>query len=411
MGGDQSGANLRVAGFTNNVLNQLTSRGVPGYVDVQGSATNTATVTVNNQATYRHSDYFRAELTATNTSPLWFGVTNVAVLNNGTNADIVASTTGFVFVAQSPEAFGHDLDGNLTNDGRWLLTWDAESRLTKAESLASTPTASKRKVEWTYDYRGRRVRQTTSDSSSGSYVVTEDLKFISDGWQHIAELNATNNALVRSYVWGLDLSGTMDGAGGVGGLLMLTSVANGSHLYAYDGNGNVTALIQASDGTTSAIYEYEAFGRQLRTTGLMADENRFQFSTKRCDRTTEFELYEFRVRRADLSWLSRDPIGEVGGQNLYAFVYNDPIQFVDTDGRYGFSELRSDWNNLNSNVRRKLNEISEGDASRRAVEAWNNAVFFKDWVLNQGTNNRFYTDGDSLTEALKQSHGIKQAFD
>lgn len=333
-GGDAAGANLRLASYTNNALNQITSRGVPGYVDVQGSATNTATVTVNNQATYRHNDYFRAELTATNTSPLWFGVTNVAVLNNGTNADIVASTTGFVFVAQSPEVFSYDADGNMTNDGRWLLTWDAENRLLKAESLASTPTASKRKVEWSYDYQGRRVRQTTSDGSSGSYVVVEDLKFLSDGWRNIAELNATNNALVRSYVWGLDWSGSLDGAGGVGGLLMLNSVANGTHFYACDGNGNVTALIQANDGTASANYEYEGFGKVLRATGPMADENRFQFSTKRCDRTTDFELYEYRVRRTDATWLSRDPLEEQGGLNLHGFVGNNALNYYDPVGLF-----------------------------------------------------------------------------
>src|SRR5690606_3040742 len=127
--------------------------------------------------------------------------------------------------------------------------------------------ASKRKVVWQFDYRGRRMRQTTSDKSSGSYVVTEDLKFLSDGWRHIAELNAANNALVRSYVWGLDLSGSLDGAGGVGGLLMLKSVANGTHFYAYDGNGNVSALVNATDGTVSANYEYEPFGAVLRATG------------------------------------------------------------------------------------------------------------------------------------------------
>lgn len=331
-GGDQSGLNLRSASYTNNALNQITGRSVPGYVDVQGSATNTATVTVNNQATYRFGDYFRTELTAANSSPLWFGLTNVAVLNNGTNADTVASTTGFVFVAQSPEAFGYDADGNMTNDGRWLLTWDAENRLTKAESLASTPAASKRKVEWTYDYSGRRVRQTTSDGSTGSYVITEDLKFFADGWQHIAELNVTNNALVRSYVWGLDLSGSLDGAGGVGGLLMLNSAANATHFYAYDGNGNVTELIRAVDGTESARYDYESFGRVLRATGLMADENRFQFSTKRCDRTTDLQLYEFRVRRSDLTWLSRDPSGELTTRNLSGFVDNDGINFFDLEG-------------------------------------------------------------------------------
>jgi len=32
-------------------------------------------------------------------------------------------------------------------------------------------------------------------------------------------------------------------------------------------------------------------------------------------------------------WLSRDPIREGGGRNLYAFVYSDPVNGVDTDGR------------------------------------------------------------------------------
>src|SRR5207244_5342445 len=105
-----------------------------------------------------------------------------------------------------------------------------------------------------------RIRQTTYDGSSGSYVVTEDFKFVNDGWRCIAELNATNNALVRSYVWGFDLSGTMDGAGGIGGLLAVTDPAQGTHFVACDGNGNVAALVSASSGAASAVYECEPFG-------------------------------------------------------------------------------------------------------------------------------------------------------
>jgi RHS repeat-associated protein len=334
-GGDAAGANLRSASYTANSLNQYTSRTVPGYLNVIGTAATNATVAVNSQATYRKGEYFRGELAVANgSSPVWQTITNAGVVRSTStnNPDVFTRVTGHLFVAQTPEAFGYDADGNLTNDGRWGFTWDAENRLTKVESLASGPTASKRKVTWEYDAQGRRVRQTTYDGSSGSYVVTEDLKFLSDGWRHIAELNATNNALLRSYVWGLDLSGTMTGAGGVSGLLMLNSVANGTHFYAYDGNGNVTALVKSTDGTVSALYEYEPFGQTLRATGPMAEENRFQFSTKRCDRTTDLELYEFRVRRADLGWPNRDPIGEEGGPNLYGFVYNDPIQNVDSLG-------------------------------------------------------------------------------
>ena len=37
-GGDQNGQNLRPAGYTNDLLNRLMSRNVPGYVDVTGLA-------------------------------------------------------------------------------------------------------------------------------------------------------------------------------------------------------------------------------------------------------------------------------------------------------------------------------------------------------------------------------------
>src|SRR5690606_25312877 len=32
-------------------------------------------------------------------------------------------------------------------------------------------------------------------------------------------------------------------------------------------------------------------------------------------------------------WLNRDPIGENAGINLYTFVHNEPVGFVDADGR------------------------------------------------------------------------------
>jgi hypothetical protein len=135
-GGDSSGANLRSANYTNNVLNQIIGRDVPGYVSVLGSANPNATVTVNLQRAYRYGSYFQDELAVANTSAaLYLSLTNLAVLNNGTNADIVATNTGNVFLAQTPEIFGYDADGNTTNDGRFTYTWDAENRLVNMTSL------------------------------------------------------------------------------------------------------------------------------------------------------------------------------------------------------------------------------------------------------------------------------------
>ena len=66
---------------------------------------------------------------------------------------------------------------------------------------------------WPYQYEalGRRISQTswTWNMNRGTWVVTEELKFVYDGWRCIAELRASENALVRSYAWGLDLRGSL----------------------------------------------------------------------------------------------------------------------------------------------------------------------------------------------------------
>ena len=336
-GGDQNGLGLRSSTYTPNSLNQYTERTDPGSFDVLGTAQSNATVTVNNLATYRKSDYFWKELSVNNSSSAIYTNVSVVGVKNlvGTNQeDAVTTIAGSEFVPKTPEAYTYDLDGNLTGDGRWTYAWDGENRLTSVESLTNGPTASKRKVEWTYDYQGRKIRQSTSDGSSGSYVMSADVKSAYDGWQCLAELNATNNASLRSYVWGLDLSGTTYGAGGVGGLLLVASAANGAHFTAMDGNGNVVALLSTTAGAITASYEYSPLGQTLRATGSMAKENPYRFSTKPTEDTTQFIPYEFRTYRADNGrWTSRDSIGEGGGPNLYGFVNNNPVMLIDLLGK------------------------------------------------------------------------------
>jgi RHS repeat-associated protein len=265
-------------------------------------------------------------------------VTNLGVVRG--NPDRVQSEVRSDFVAQTPETLIYDADGNLVRDGRWVYSWDAENRLLRVMSYGAADRASWRRVDWAYDALGRRTRQTTYVLSNGVWVVVEDLKFVSDPvlfGRHIAELNATNLALVRSYVWGLDLSETMDGAGGVGGLLWVNHHSGpnaGAHFCAYDGNGNIVGLIAASDGSQTAHYEYGPFGEPIRHTGPIAEENPFGFSTKRTDNSTDLVLYEYRVYSPNTGWwLSRDPIEELGGRNLHGFVLNDPLNKLDGDGR------------------------------------------------------------------------------
>jgi len=159
------------------------------------------------------------------------------------------------------------------------------------------------------------------------------LGFAYDGLQCIAEMNATNNTVLRSYAWGTDLSGTQTGAGGVGGLLIMNDVQNGTHFYGYDGNGNVSALVSASNGEVTANYEYGPFGEPIRVSGIMSKENPYRFSTKRTVDSIDIILYEYRAYSPSLGrWLSRDPIGEKGGKNLYVFLGNCPAMRIDILG-------------------------------------------------------------------------------
>src|SRR5438874_5953640 len=71
-------------------------------------------------STYRRHDLFRGKLALNNsTGSLWLTITNIGVLRNGANPDIVTNIIGSAFVPQTAETFGYDPDGNMTNGGRW----------------------------------------------------------------------------------------------------------------------------------------------------------------------------------------------------------------------------------------------------------------------------------------------------
>ena len=84
-----------------------------------------------------------------------------------------------------------------------------------------------------------------------------------NGWNILAERSGgTKDSFIRTYAWGTDLSGTMDGAGGVGGLLFTTLHTSGkTFANGMDLNGNVTLLVSTADGKTAATYDYGPFGR------------------------------------------------------------------------------------------------------------------------------------------------------
>ncbi|MDT9318689.1 RHS repeat-associated core domain-containing protein, partial [Limnospira sp. PMC 1306.21] len=230
-----------------------------------------------------------------------------------------------------------DDDGNLRYDHLWVYEWNSENRLvrqTHRDDITLTPLVRTR-ISYTYDSQGRRVMRVISrwHEIDELFYPEETLLYLWDGWNLLAEIDPGNQTPLRSYVWGLDLSGSMQGAGGVGGLLSVR-IHDGNHtvLPYYDGNGNVMGYTK-TDESAAAVFEYDPFGRTLKASGPLASQLPHRFSTKYTESETGWLYYGFRYYDPQTGrWPNRDPIEEEGGYNLYGFVGNSTSNSVDKLG-------------------------------------------------------------------------------
>ncbi len=267
----------------------------------------------------------------------------VAVIPGGSlgGQGIVAQETKEVSIPQTPENFIYDSDGNLASDGKWIYSWSGENNLIAMETISSIPDNKKTKLVFSYDSDGRRISKKVYSWNSQllNWELSIQRHFVhAAGFNLLAETDSLQN-LKTSFVWGTDLSGCFDGAGGVGGLLWSIS-GSGINYYSYDFNGNVSNLINSS-GTVTASYEYDPFGNIIKSAGANAAENKFKFSIKYLDAETNLSYYGYRYYSADKGrWINRDPIEEDGGLNLYVLVGNQQLLLIDLLGlrQYTFEE-------------------------------------------------------------------------
>ena len=220
----------------------------------------------------------------------------------------------------------HDADGNLTRRGDRTFTWDADNRLIAIHERGILI------ASYTYDHKSRRIARWTRDGV--------DERYLYQGWNLIAVYHPGEAEPVETYTWGKDLSGSLQGAGGVGGLLFAKKRGHGKDawIYHFDANGNVTEVTD-SKGNLLDRYEYDPFGQLLSQPVL--SENRYRFSTKPQDAESGFYYYGYRYYDPiDGRWISRDPLGEPGGLNLYWFVENDGINAWDYLGQCKRGDLK-----------------------------------------------------------------------
>jgi RHS repeat-associated protein len=268
---------------------------------------------------------------------------------NGSPATYTVNDRNQLTMMTGPDYFTNDVNGNLTYWGSqsgWQrnLSYDDENRLVGV-TVPGYYIGS-------YQYDGlSRLRVRSEQRWNGSSWVTSTIRYLYDGMCIVQERDGSNVPQV-TYTRGKDLSGTIEGAGGIGGLLARSHGYSGGtwsthNFYHADALGNVTYLVSSAQAMV-ANYKYDPYGRTISSGGTLASANVYRFSSKLAMDVPAMTLYYYGYRFYDAGlqrWLNRDPLGEVGGINLYAFVSNEPTDRVDAFGMEdtGFWGGVKDW--------------------------------------------------------------------
>jgi RHS repeat-associated protein len=218
----------------------------------------------------------------------------------------------------SSVSYSYDLNGNLLSDGTRNLAYDDENQ------LSSVWVTNVWRTDFVYDGQMRRRIRREYTWSGSSWVEASETHYIYDGNVVIQERD-WNNLPQVTYTRGNDLSGTMQGAGGIGGLLARTDNTRlltqnstlASACYHADGNGNVTCLIYTNQ-FVAAKYLYDPYGNILSMYGPLAAANLYRFSSKEYHPNSGLVYYLYRFYDPNLQrWPNRDPLGEPGFETLH----------------------------------------------------------------------------------------------
>jgi RHS repeat-associated protein len=197
----------------------------------------------------------------------------------------------------------YDGNSNLTSDGTFTFGYDAENRLISAVGAGNT-------AAYTYDAQGRRKTRTVNGTTT--VFVTDAAN------REVLEYDGASGAIQRWYAYGLGSNDVLN---------QMNVVAATRATLVPDIQGSVIASLDSSSGTLSKI-AYLPYGKSASATGP------FGYTGQRIDPETN-GLYYYRARHYSPAlgrFMQTDPIGYAGGNHLYAYVGNDPLNLIDPLG-------------------------------------------------------------------------------
>jgi RHS repeat-associated protein len=177
------------------------------------------------------------------------------------------------------------------------------------------------------------------------------------------------------------------------------------NFYHADGNGNITYVVNSSQGL-AASYRYDPFGNTLASSGSLAGANGYRFLSKELHVRSGLYYYGYRFYDPSTQrWPNRDPLGDAGSLpvillvrqeaadlNLYRFLSNDPLDNFDPDG------LKDRWyapGSVKNNCDKPVPAVDLDNKKCTIVPAkgGKSPGFFTDWDFAKLPDGKWYKIG------------------
>ena len=239
--------------------------------------------------------------------------------------------------ADTADDYTYDVNGNLTTDSNKAITNISYNHLNLPVVVNF---GSTNKIEYIYDATGVKLKKIVSTGTTteyaGNYIYENgSLQFFHTPEGYVEPINASNYALGFRHTFQFK-----DHLGNI-------------RLSYKDLNQNTGAI------TLSIVEEHNYYPFGLKHKGYNANiigrHHKYMFGGKELQDeivgSNSFEVYDFGARNYDAAlgrWMNIDPLSQF--PSPYNYTGNNPVNFIDPDGRYSYNWNTNQYENSNGEV-------------------------------------------------------------
>ncbi|MCM3748343.1 hypothetical protein M3223_13385 [Paenibacillus pasadenensis] len=307
-----------------------------------------------------------------------------------TNAFDYDASNRITSSSQFSELYAYDVRGNrqaLQSNRDLLQTEETNYQYNASNQLVSAKKDAGEQIQYKYNGDGLMVERTEG---------TKTLRYYYDGVQIIAEATIVNGAATNpvQYLRGKGLIARKD--------------AQGKTYYLQNGHGDVTDLRDSTGNVSLNQYKYDIWGGLISSQETVS--NPFQYSGEYWD--SKAGLQYLRARWYDPSmgrFITEDSYkGELTNplsQNLYTYVHNNPLAYIDPTGNVAESK---ELFNINLQLNQYKANWSHFDGMYRVSQDNNMKNYYKGLRdLQSSSAALLRSENSHLTGLLKSSDSVQ----